>query len=47
MCALYIYLMTALSSLYGIIMDRAIDTSGHGNNVSYGLNDTEKLYLKG
>ena len=32
-CALAIYLITALSSSYGIIMDRSIDASGHGNNV--------------
>ena len=38
--------MTVLSSLYGIIMDFAINTPGHGNNVLYGLNATHKRYLK-
>ena len=36
-CALAIYLMNVLSSLYGIIMDRAIDAPGHGKNVFDGL----------
>ena len=39
--------MTVLSSSYGIIMVSAINAPGHGNNVVYGLNATEKLYLKG
>ena len=47
MCALGVYLMTVLSSLYVIIMDHAIKTPGHGNNVFDGLNDTDKRYLKG
>ena len=38
--------MTVLSSLYGIIMDRTINASGHGKNVVDGLNTTDKLYLK-
>ena len=45
-CALAIYLMNVLSSLYGIIMDRAIDAPGHGKNVFDGLNATYKCYLK-
>ena len=31
-CALYIYLMTVLSSLYDIIMERAVNAPVHGNN---------------
>ena len=36
-----------LSSSYGIIMDRAINTPGHGNNVVDRLNSKGKPYLKG
>ena len=46
-CALAIYLMTVLSSSYGIIMDHTINAPGHGNNVVYGINETYKRYLKG
>ena len=45
-CALAIYLMTVLSSSYGIITNRAINSSVQGNNVVDGLNATEKNYLK-
>ena len=41
MCALDIYLMTVLSSLYGIIMDSAIDAPDHGNNVVDCINATD------
>ena len=47
MHALAIYLMTVLSSSYGIIMDRAINAPGHGKNVVDGINATNKRYLKG
>ena len=46
-CALEIYLMTFLSYSSGIIMDRAINAPGHGNNVFGGINATYKRYLKG
>ena len=46
MCALDIYLMTVLPSLYDIIVDRAINAPGHGNNVFNVLNAMEKRYLK-
>ena len=39
---LAIYWMAVLSSSYGIILDRAINSPGHGNNVVDGLNTTEK-----
>ena len=39
--------MTMLSFLYGIIMDRKINTPGHGNSFVDGLNATDKLYLRG
>ena len=47
MCGLAIYLMTVLSSSYGIIMYRAINEPGHGKNVVDGLNATDKRHLKG
>ena len=46
-CYLLIYLMNVLSSSYGIIMDRAMNAPGHGENVVDGLNATRKQYLKG
>ena len=48
-CALSIYLMTVLSSSYGIIiiMDHAITAPGHGKNVDDGIHATDKNYLKG
>ena len=39
--------MNVLPSSYGIIMDRAINAPGHGNNVVDGLNATNTGYLKG
>ena len=46
-CGLSIYLMTVLSSSYGIIKDSVINVTGHGNNVVDGINATEKRNLKG
>ena len=45
--AFAIYLMTVLSYSHVIIMVRALNTRGHGNNFDDGLNATEKFYLKG
>ena len=45
-CALDIYLMTVLSSSYGIIMNLEINAPGNGNNVVYGLNVMYRFYLK-
>ena len=39
--------MTVLSSSYGIMIDLAMNAPGHGNNVVYGLNETDKHDLKG
>ena len=39
--------MNVLLSSYGIIMDRAINAPGHGNNNIYLLNATYIQYLKG
>ena len=43
MCDLVIYLMTVLSSSYGIIMHRAINAPVHKNNVVDGLNETYRI----
>ena len=46
MRAMAIYVITVLSSLYGIIMDREIKVPGNGKNVVDGINATDKHYLK-
>ena len=46
-CALYVYLMTVLSSPYGVIIYCVINAPGRGNNVVDGLNAMVKRYLKG
>ena len=46
-CDLAIYLLTVLSSSYDIIIDRAINVPGHGNNVVDVLNGIDKRYSKG
>ena len=46
-CTFYIYLMTVLSSLYGIIMDNSMNAPGHGNNAVDSINYTGNRYLKG
>ena len=38
--------MIVLSSSYGIIIDRKITSPGHVNNSVYGINATDKHYLK-
>ena len=45
-CALTIYLMTVLSSSYDIIIHHAINAPVHENNLVYGINATDKYYLK-
>ena len=47
MCALDIYLMNVLSYSCGITMDLAINSPGHGKNIVYGINSTDRPYLKG
>ena len=46
MCALDIYLLGVLSSVYGIIMDCAINAPVHGRNVVDGVNYTDKKHFK-
>ena len=45
-CALDIYLITVLSSSYGIIMDRKINSPGHMKYVVDGINAMDKCYLE-
>ena len=39
------YLMSYLSKSYQIILDRAVDTPGHGKYVVNGFNAVQKRYL--
>ena len=45
-CTLAIHFMNILSSLYGIIMDCAINEPGHVKNVVEGINTMGMWYLK-
>ena len=44
-CSIAYYLMFYLSSSYQIVLDRAVDTPGHGKDVVDGFNAVQKLYL--
>ena len=44
-CSIAYYLMSYLSTSYQIVLDRAVDTSGHGKDVVDGLNAVQKRYL--
>ena len=44
-CSISYYLMSYLSTSYQIVLDRAIDTPGHGNDVVDGFNTVQKRYL--
>ena len=46
MCYLAMYLINSLSSSYGIIMDRAFNAPGQGNNVVDGLNEKWSLLVR-
>ena len=41
-CSIACYLMSFLSKLYQIVLDRSVDTSGHGKYVVDGFNDIRK-----
>ena len=43
-CALTKCLIAVISSLYGIILDIAINESDHGKNVVYAINANYKRY---
>ena len=44
-CSIPYYLMSYLSKSYQIVLDRAVDTPGHGRDVVDGLNSVQKRYL--
>ena len=44
-CALDIYLFNVLPTLYGIIMDHAINAPGHRNNIFNSLNTNDKCFI--
>ena len=44
-CSIAYYLMYYLSESYQIVLDRAVDTPGHGKDVLDGFNAVQKLYL--
>ena len=44
-CSIAYYLMSYLSTSYKIVLDRAVDTLGHGKDVVDGFNAVQKLYL--
>ena len=45
MCSIVYHLMSFLSKSYQKILDRAVDTSGHGKYVVDGFNAVQKQYL--
>ena len=44
-CSIAYYLMSYLSTSYQIVLDRAVDTPGHGKDVVDGFNAVQKRYL--
>ena len=44
-CSIAYYMMSYLSKLYQIVLDRAVDTPGHGKDVVDGINAVQKRYL--
>ena len=44
-CSIVYYLMSYLSTSYQIVLDRAVDTPGHGKDVLDGFNAVQKRYL--
>ena len=44
-CSIAYYLMSYLSTSYQIVIDRAVDTPGHGKYVVDGFNAIQKRYL--
>ena len=45
MCYIAYYLMSYLSTSYQIVLDRAVDTPGHGKYLVDGFNAVQKRYL--
>ena len=44
-CYIAYYLMSFLSKSYQIVIDRAVDTPGHGKDVVDGFNSVQNRYL--
>ena len=44
-CSISYYLMSYLSTSYQIVLDRDVDTPGHGKYVVDGFNAVQKQYL--
>ena len=44
-CSIAYYMMSYLSKLYQIVLDRAVDTPGHRKDVVDGFNAVQKRYL--
>ena len=44
-CSIAYYLMSYLSKSYQIVLDRAVDTPGHGKDMVVGFNAAQKRYL--
>ena len=44
-CSIAYYLMSYLSTSSQIVLDKAVDTPGHGKYVVYGFNAVQKQYL--
>ena len=44
-CSIAYYLMYFLSKSYQTVLDRAVDTPGHGKYAVYGFNSVQKRYL--
>ena len=44
-CSIAYYLMSYLSKSYQIVLDRDVDTAGHGKDVVNGFNAVQKRYL--
>ena len=42
MCSITYYMMSFLSKYYQIVLNRDVDTPGHGNDVVDGFNDFQK-----
>ena len=44
-CSIAYYLISYLSASYQIVLDRDVDTPGHGKDVVDGFNAVQKRYL--
>ena len=44
-CSMAYYLIYFLSKSYQIVLDRAVDTRGHGRDIEDGFNDVWKQYV--